>query len=510
MSPHPASRYLLFCRGGEKAEELVSKTHMEGSIESLEAVLPVDEEPLKRGRPIVAWVVIVLLVTLILVRGYIRTEERAESGEDRLGLTVMELQCRYIVGMAGYFGSQMTNAAEPLNAGTIDQRFRYIVVEGEISGPTKAKSLLRELDQKISERGVQLTPNQRAIQTILNGLYRDYANDRWGAPSLSASDRGLLQNDLGWFGRLALNPAGGPDPEAREAVLRQAKKTVWVFVGLFAGLIFLCLAGLIGLVVVLVLFLTGALRARFRSGSPYGGVYAETFAVWMALFILLSLGAAYVPAGEFQLLMQGIAMICSLSALVWPVLRGVPWTQVRQDLGWIWGARPAREPALGAAGYVMSLPVVAVAAIVMLIMLALWQRLVRTGGENPFAPTDQPAHPVVQYVSGSWWGPIQILLIACLVAPVVEETMFRGVLYRHMREASARFGSVLSIFLSGIVTSFIFAVIHPQGIFAVPLLMALAFGFSLIREWRETLLPCMVAHGLHNGLATLTMILALR
>jgi membrane protease YdiL (CAAX protease family) len=60
------------------------------------------------------------------------------------------------------------------------------------------------------------------------------------------------------------------------------------------------------------------------------------------------------------------------------------------------------------------------------------------------------------------------------------------------------------------VTSFIFAVIHPQGIFAVPLLMALAFGFSLIREWRETLLPCMVAHGLHNGLATLTMILALR
>ena len=106
--------------------------------------------------------------------------------------------------------------------------------------------------------------------------------------------------------------------------------------------------------------------------------------------------------------------------------------------------------------------------------------------------------------------PIQILLLAGVVAPIVEETMFRGVLYRHLREASMRFGKALSVLVSGAVVSFVFAVIHPQGIFAVPVLMALAFGFSLIREWRGTLLPCMVAHGLNNGLVTLTMILALR
>ncbi len=490
---------------------------MEYNLESLDMVLPVDEEVPKRGRPIVAWVVIVLLVTLIFILGIIRTEKRGKSGEDRLGGTVMELQSKYmelqskyIVGMADYFGSQMTNAAEPLNAGPIDQRFRYVVVEGELSGPTKAIDLLKELDEKISERGIQLTPNQRAIQTILNRLYRDYANDRWGAPSLSASDRELLQNDLGWFGKLALNPAGGPEPEAREAVHRQAQKTVWMFVTVFAGLAFLCLAGLIGLVVVLVLFLTDGLRARFRSGSPYGGVYAETFAVWMALFILFSIGARYVPAADSMLLLQALVSALSFTALGWPVVRGVPWRQVRHDVGFVWGPRPAREPALGAAGYVMTIPLVAVAAIGMYIMLAFWQRLARSGGENPFAPTEPPGHPVVQYVSGSWWGPLQILLIACVVAPIVEETMFRGVLYLHLREASAKFGTALSIFLSGAVASFIFAVIHPQGIFGVPVLMALAFGFSLIREWRGTLLPCMVAHGLHNGLVTLTLILSLR
>ena len=46
---------------------------------------------------------------------------------------------------------------------------------------------------------------------------------------------------------------------------------------------------------------------------------------------------------------------------------------------------------------------------------------------------------------------------------------------------------------------------HPQGILAVPGLMALALGFSLMREWRGTLLPSMIAHGINNGLLMLVM-----
>jgi membrane protease YdiL (CAAX protease family) len=33
--------------------------------------------------------------------------------------------------------------------------------------------------------------------------------------------------------------------------------------------------------------------------------------------------------------------------------------------------------------------------------------------------------------------------------------------------------------------------------------MALAFGFSLAREWRGTLVPAIVAHGLNNGMVGL-------
>jgi membrane protease YdiL (CAAX protease family) len=56
----------------------------------------------------------------------------------------------------------------------------------------------------------------------------------------------------------------------------------------------------------------------------------------------------------------------------------------------------------------------------------------------------------------------------------------------------------------------VFAVVHPQGLIAVPVLMGLALGFTLAREWRGSLVPGMVAHSLNNGLVTLLILLTLR
>ena len=95
---------------------------------------------------------------------------------------------------------------------------------------------------------------------------------------------------------------------------------------------------------------------------------------------------------------------------------------------------------------------------------------------------------------------LQVLFLAGVIAPIVEETMFRGVLYRHLRETTRSLGFVVSAFLSAITVSFMFAVIHPQGPLFVPVLMGLAFGFTLAREWRGTLIPSIIAHGLNNTL----------
>ena len=86
--------------------------------------------------------------------------------------------------------------------------------------------------------------------------------------------------------------------------------------------------------------------------------------------------------------------------------------------------------------------------------------------------------------------------------------MFRGVLYRHLREGTRGLGWVSSAFISAVGVSFIFAAIHPQGLLTVPALMGLAFGFTLIREWRGTLIPSMIAHGINNGVVLLLTIVA--
>src|SRR5262249_30657671 len=142
-----------------------------------------------------------------------------------------------------------------------------------------------------------------------------------------------------------------------------------------------------------------------------------------------------------------------------------------------------------------------------LIFMFIKGNLERGGGS---AAGREAAHPVIGEIAhADPWTLVMILLLASVAAPIIEETFFRGVLHRHLREATGRWGTVLSVLFSGGLVSFIFAVIHPQGYLAVPVLMALAFGFTLAREHRGTLLPSMVSHGLNNGLVLMLSVLML-
>jgi membrane protease YdiL (CAAX protease family) len=107
---------------------------------------------------------------------------------------------------------------------------------------------------------------------------------------------------------------------------------------------------------------------------------------------------------------------------------------------------------------------------------------------------------------GSAWQITLAILAATVVAPLVEETVFRGLLSRHLREATSRLSTTKSVLFSGILSGLIFASIHPQGMLAVPLLATLALAFALVREWRGNLLPAMVAHGINNGILTLKVL----
>ena len=178
------------------------------------------------------------------------------------------------------------------------------------------------------------------------------------------------------------------------------------------------------------------------------------------------------------------------------------------DMGLTLGRRPLAEPAIGVASYVLGLPLLMVGAFATIFLMTLQHYIAGDGGADDFSIPSGPSHPITgPLLRGDWSVRLQFLFLASVVAPLVEEVMFRGVLYRHLRELTCRSGGLLSVLFSTLFSSFIFAAIHPQGLLAVPALMSLAIGFSLRAEWRVTLIPCMVAHGLSNALVLMLNIL---
>jgi membrane protease YdiL (CAAX protease family) len=87
-------------------------------------------------------------------------------------------------------------------------------------------------------------------------------------------------------------------------------------------------------------------------------------------------------------------------------------------------------------------------------------------------------------------------LLIVLFVPVVEEFLFRGVGYSLLRP----FGRWFAIIASAIT----FAAAHGL-VEAFPLLAAFAVGLALLRERSGSVYPCIVLHGLFNGIAMLAV-----
>src|SRR5208283_4580051 len=185
----------------------------------------------------------------------------------------------------------------------------------------------------------------------------------------------LLIKQLGWFGRLALAPPDTTDVATRDTVLAPARETFVAVMLLLVVLAFMGLGGLIGLFVLVVLLASGTVAPALGKWLPYGGVYAETFAIWMILYVAIGLGigglawlksrlGVVLPGPDLTYLLLGAADLCSLVVLAWPVFRGIPWKQVRDDIGLTVKRKPVREAAAGVATYAMALPLLVAGVLV--------------------------------------------------------------------------------------------------------------------------------------------------
>lgn len=93
-------------------------------------------------------------------------------------------------------------------------------------------------------------------------------------------------------------------------------------------------------------------------------------------------------------------------------------------------------------------------------------------------------------------------LMIVVLAPLVEELLFRGWMFGALR---ARFSAAVTI----LVTAFLFAIVHtdPTGLYPVAVLLP-GFVLSLIRERTGSVKAAIAGHALYNGVGWTLLVLA--
>lgn len=301
---------------------------------------------------------------------------------------------------------------------------------------------------------------------------------------LTDDERAFLSAELGWPAELLLVRDLEDDDQARVAVYESASRnsamaSIVVVFALLAGA-----AGTILLASFVMRVREKEIAFALEPPGTSGDIYLEAFAVYLGCF---AAGQAVTSImGERMVAVALLAQVGgSLLGVFWPALRGVPLAVMARDLGFHRGQGWMTELRAGLVGYMAMLPIFGFGVVVMLLM--------RKGMSMIGWDVTAPVHPdMVGLGSASFTYRLVMFGLAAIFAPVFEETMFRGALWRGLRERWG-FG------LSAVVMAFIFAAIHPQGALAIPPLAALAVGFAGLREWRGSLIAPMLAHAIHNG-----------
>ena len=299
-----------------------------------------------------------------------------------------------------------------------------------------------------------------------------------------------------WFGRLAATHGlSDTDP-----VRRSAAGSGWTIVG---GL--MVAIGVFGVAVVLLIIAVvraaiGAMPRRYQSAARGESVGAETALVFIAGFIILKVATELIGriwGAETAVTFTLAAQWSLIATLFWPVVRGV---RAREALR-LWGIQRAgvlREVGYGVLAYLTVLPLFVGGAVVSAVLLQAYEK-VRTsmGG----AEHGLPRNPVIDLFSGTGhvWMIVALGLLASLWAPLVEESIFRGALYRQLR-------TWWHWLPAGLATALAFGFMHGYAILLLGPVIGLGFGFALVREWRGSLIPSMTAHCIHNAV-TITAVL---
>jgi len=252
----------------------------------------------------------------------------------------------------------------------------------------------------------------------------------------------------------------------------------------------LLVAGLLGLLVAVIGFLRRR-RAETEAVTeapppPAWEVReaAEALILWVFLGLLVTgLLGRFAPEAKRQsaamLVIPSFIAAAGAIGWIWLATRG------KARFGWRMG-RSWRQIGVG----------IAAAGVCSPLALGVYQLVERFSNRGP---TEHPMVPILATAPG-WQTKLLLVAVACVVVPVLEETLFRGVLYRALRRH-------WSFTPAAIASGLVFSVSHLNPTAMIPYLL-LGILFAYLYERSGSLLAPAVAHGAFNAY-TLVVVLAI-
>ncbi len=247
------------------------------------------------------------------------------------------------------------------------------------------------------------------------------------------------------------------------------------------------LAGVLCLIAFFALRAAGKIEAVgvLNMDKSDGDRYMCRFAVYIIAFLTVGyvgdrLFELPFLAGVNEIWSQVITMFAAFAVVV--VLLRVPIMDRRDSYGVVVGERQPfwKLVRAGVFGYLCTVPLL-VAALALI------------AGLSKYLP--EPTHPITQEMaaaSGFDW--LAIVLTAAVLAPLLEELGFRGLLFPALTT------QIRKPWVAMVACGLLFAAIHPQGPLAWPALATTGAAAAALRYYTGSLVPSITLHVVHNAL----------
>ena len=360
-------------------------------------------------------------------------------------------------------------------ARTPEEKLVAAIIAGEVLGQEPALTALADIS---AEGDTELAADIATVRTI-------YAH---GQNTLPPAEQDRLTRRHGDFGKIALAFGVDAGAEPRKSIEAASRRSLVVGSVVVLGMLIFGAASIAMCVAAAVLRHRNRMLRAYTAGRLTDGTFVEAFALY--LVSVSGIGMLLRLFGFQRLAWNWLLLLLVALLLLWMARRTGSVQQVLHAAGLHRGRGWWREMGAGLVGYVAGL-----AVIVPGLLIAYW--LIQTSGAGT-------GHPIMMpLLTGDRWQILGFYGIACIVAPLTEETMFRGILFHHLRGR-------WSWASSSVLISLLFAIIHPQGWAAVPALGAIALVLAAIREWRGSLIASISAHAFNNFLSLTFALLLLR